>query len=198
MGKHGKGLLAAMVAAGFTAAPAHAQVSYKDMADALHAVMESDRTRRLRHSCADCSLGRRIGRRGSDVEGLFEERAVERVRLVEDCEHLQVAVRHQALDGELAALDEPLDQCPSMFRVPLSLDVRSPEHAAKAMDGGLERLLIVCTHDAAAPRKRHRLENAWKGDWQLESFGISRQVEVHEPWNGQPGVAKTLARQSFM
>lgn len=44
MGKHGKGLLAAMVAAGFTAAPAHAQVSYKDMADALHAVMESDRT----------------------------------------------------------------------------------------------------------------------------------------------------------
>jgi Protein of unknown function (DUF3365) len=35
-----------LVAAGFAmgVAPAHAQVSYKDMADALHAVMESDRT----------------------------------------------------------------------------------------------------------------------------------------------------------
>jgi len=34
-------LTAAMLA---TAAPTHAQVSYKDMADSLHAVMESDRT----------------------------------------------------------------------------------------------------------------------------------------------------------
>src|SRR5690606_29963522 len=43
--KTGKGVLAALVAAGVAgAAPAQAQVSYKDMADALHAVMESDRT----------------------------------------------------------------------------------------------------------------------------------------------------------
>ncbi len=38
-------IAATMAAAGLTlAAPGHAQVSYKDMADALHAVMESDRT----------------------------------------------------------------------------------------------------------------------------------------------------------
>jgi hypothetical protein len=38
-------VMAAAVAAGLAvAAPAAAQVSYKDMADALHAVMESDRT----------------------------------------------------------------------------------------------------------------------------------------------------------
>ena len=36
---------AVMAATGFTVAvPAHAQVSYKDMANALHAVMEADRT----------------------------------------------------------------------------------------------------------------------------------------------------------
>jgi len=43
--KTGKAVLAALVAAGVVgAAPAQAQVSYKEMADALHAVMESDRT----------------------------------------------------------------------------------------------------------------------------------------------------------
>ena len=43
--KTSKALAAAIAAAGFSlAAPVHAQVSYKDMADALHAVMESDRT----------------------------------------------------------------------------------------------------------------------------------------------------------
>jgi uncharacterized protein DUF3365 len=41
-----RGTMLVMVAAGAlaVAAPAQAQVSYKDMADALHAVMESDRT----------------------------------------------------------------------------------------------------------------------------------------------------------
>src|SRR5688572_30189993 len=34
----------AVTLAGFVAAPAQAQVSYKEMADALHAVMEADRT----------------------------------------------------------------------------------------------------------------------------------------------------------
>lgn len=43
--KTSKGWVAALAAAGFVAAvPAQAQVSYKNMADALHAVMESDRT----------------------------------------------------------------------------------------------------------------------------------------------------------
>jgi hypothetical protein len=40
-----KTMLAALAAAGFLiSGVAHAQVSYKDMADALHAVMEADRT----------------------------------------------------------------------------------------------------------------------------------------------------------
>lgn len=40
-----KAVTAAIVAAGLVAAAgAHAQVSYKDMADAMHAIMESDRT----------------------------------------------------------------------------------------------------------------------------------------------------------
>ena len=43
--KTSKVVAAALAAAGLAgAAPVHAQVSYKDMADALHAVMESDRT----------------------------------------------------------------------------------------------------------------------------------------------------------
>ena len=43
--KRSRTMTAAWVGAGLAlAAPAHAQVSYKDMADALHAVMESDRT----------------------------------------------------------------------------------------------------------------------------------------------------------
>jgi len=40
-----KAVIAALAVAGFaTATSAHAQVTYKDMADAMHAVMESDRT----------------------------------------------------------------------------------------------------------------------------------------------------------
>lgn len=40
-----KTILAALAAVGFAATvPAHAQVTYKEMADALHAVMEADRT----------------------------------------------------------------------------------------------------------------------------------------------------------
>lgn len=42
---NGKLMVAALLAAALgTASAAHAQVSYKDMADALHAVMEADRT----------------------------------------------------------------------------------------------------------------------------------------------------------
>jgi hypothetical protein len=45
MMKTSKVMAATLTAAGLAvAAPGHAQVSYKDMADALHAVMESDRT----------------------------------------------------------------------------------------------------------------------------------------------------------
>ncbi len=42
--KRNRGWMAALAAGCAISAPAHAQVSYKDMADALHAVMEADRT----------------------------------------------------------------------------------------------------------------------------------------------------------
>ena len=54
------------------------------------------------------SSARQPGRR--DVDRLLEEGAVERVGLVEEREHLELAVGQQALQRDLAPGDEVLDQ----------------------------------------------------------------------------------------
>ena len=51
----------------------------------------------------------RLARRG-DVDRLLEERAVERVGLVEDGQHLEGPGHQEGLDGDFGAGDEALDQ----------------------------------------------------------------------------------------
>src|ERR1700737_521155 len=54
----------------------------------------------------DPRLRRRIPPRWRDIDGLLEEGSVERIGLVEDGQHLELAVAKQGLDRQLVAGDE--------------------------------------------------------------------------------------------
>src|ERR1700678_1343542 len=56
----------------------------------------------------DGVLRGRIFARRRNVEGLFEEWAVQRIGLVEQRKHAELAVRQDAFERELAAFDEAL------------------------------------------------------------------------------------------
>ena len=66
--------------------------------------------RRRRHRGGQRGLdqGRLAGR--GDIDRLFEERAVERVGLVEDRQHLEDPAHQEGLDRDFGAGDEALDQ----------------------------------------------------------------------------------------
>ncbi len=77
-------------------------------------------------------------RRGRDVDRLLEERTVERIRLVEDGEGPQRALRQDSLDGELAPLDEPFDQDRVLEAAAHRAHVLAREQRVEPREGGIE------------------------------------------------------------
>ena len=74
------------------------------------AVGEAKGVRRLSRRCSDLRLLLTQKTRGRDVNRLLEEGAVERVGLIEDGQHLELATKQESLDRDLFARDEILDQ----------------------------------------------------------------------------------------
>src|SRR5262245_66319410 len=88
-------------------------------------------------------------RRGH-VNRFLEERTVERLGLLEDRQHVQVALMHHAFEGEFAALDESFDQSPLMSRVPLTPDVGSAQYRAKSIEAFDKLVGAVRPHHSTA------------------------------------------------
>ena len=66
-------------------------------------------------------------RRRRDVERFLEERAVERIRLVEERQDVQRPVMEQPFERKLAAGDEAFDQHALVRVVPLRADIRKTQ-----------------------------------------------------------------------
>ena len=111
----------------------------------------------------DRALHGRRRRRRRDVDRLLEERAVERIGLVEDRERR--AARRGAAAPSTANSRPGMNPSTSAVVVrvvPLGANVRRPQQRAQPLERRHERRRIVGAHDAAAARQRDRLDDAGK------------------------------------
>src|SRR6266705_2124952 len=97
--------------------------------------------------------------RGRDVQSLFEERTVERVRLVEQGQDLETAGDQDPFQGDLDAGNELLDEDETGGVPSLLLDVRLIEQGPDAPEGRDELSRVVGANDAAARGQEGRLEH---------------------------------------
>src|SRR5580704_19693947 len=98
------------------------------------AVPQTGGRSRARDSAGNARLDTSQEGRGSNVDGLFKERTVERIGLVEQRQHAQRAVMEQPFDRELAAGDEALDQDPVVRLVALRTNLGQLQHGAEALE----------------------------------------------------------------
>ncbi len=112
----------------------------------------------------------RLARRG-DIESLFEVRAFQRVRFVEDRKWLEPAGGDQPFDGKLAARDVVFD-----------LDFVLA-HPLNAIDGGGERDGVIGADHAAAGGEAQGFEHAGEA---REVGARPRPVEARNAQAGRP------------
>ena len=109
--------------------------------------------------------------RGRHVDRLLEERAVERIRLVEERERLQAAPQQEALERNLAPRHERLHQ--QVLRGAAGdAHVVAAENRGDALERGDEAGGVVGPNDAAARRQGEGLEDAREGDGAGEALGV--------------------------
>src|SRR5207245_4635288 len=95
-----------------------------------------------------------------NVERLLEARAVERVRLVEQREHVQVAAHEQSLESNLGPRNEFLDQHALEIGIAALCDVGRTKQGGDPEKGRAESLRVISADHAAAPREHQRLHHA--------------------------------------
>ena len=141
-------------------------------------------------------LGRGRFARWRHVDSLLEERAGERIGLVENGQRLEYAVRDQPLDGELPPFDVALHlQGPlaeaAQIRVLL-------EQCANASERRHELSLVVGADHTAAGGKAQRLQHArvWRTAGQRAGILGERRSEISR--NGQAGGLVELAREKLV
>src|SRR5262245_47267186 len=107
--------------------------------------------------------GLRLGRqsRGGHIDRLLEERTIERIGLVEQRQHLQIAVVQQPLECYLEAWNELLDQ----ERLWLIFGIQRFEQGGQSRNRGYELLRGVGPNHAAAA-----IQSQWLDD--------TRQVDL--------------------
>src|SRR5262249_59801343 len=91
--------------------------------------------------------------RRRNVNRLFEERAVQRIRFVEDCKDPQDAVGHDAFEREFASRDVGLDEDLVLESGAGRPDLGPREQGSDPIERGTEPLGLVGAYDAAAPRQ---------------------------------------------
>src|SRR5262249_33481392 len=116
-------------------------------------VPQTDRARGIRNRRLDLArfAFRRLGRRRVDL--LFEERALERVRLVEDGKHARLAIREQRFDRVLAPGDESFDEHAIGIGITLGADVSRREEISQPAESDDEAVPVVGADDAPAARE---------------------------------------------
>src|SRR6266581_3995913 len=100
---------------------------------------------------------RQAGRR--DVDRLLEERTIQRVRLVEQGEHLEAGGEQDPFQGDLDAGHELFDQHEAAGVAAMLLDVRLAQQDGDAPEGRDELFLVVGAYDAPAGGQERRLEH---------------------------------------
>ena len=127
---------------------------------------------------------------GRDVDGLLEERPVERIRLVEEGQDVERAADQQPFEGDLASGHERLDeQGAPRFVGKRSLDLGQDRRDAPERRDEFPR--VVRADHAAARREHARLEDARVLDLLGDGAWIVAQVDEAETRhrNGRVGEA---------
>ena len=107
----------------------------------------------------DALLDRRRRHRRHPVDRFFEERTVERVRLVDDGQRLQRSVSQQAFNRVFRAGNERLDQHVSMRLVSFEPNVARRKQATHPLERGEQLLLAVHTNNTSTARERQRFDD---------------------------------------
>ena len=141
-------------------------------------------------------LPRRAGRR--DIDGFFEERAVQRIGFVEERQHVERPMIQDSFDRELAALHEALDQRVVVRLMALVADVRRLQDTAQPIERADELRQAVRSHDAAAPREGERLHNTGERHRAQERPGIGGHRCRQKPRHGQAGGAQRFPRAALV
>ena len=128
------------------------------------------------------------------VDGLLEERAVERVRLVEERERLEPARHEEPLERDLAAGDELLDE-QRAGGLAAHGDVVAPEERGDAPEGGDELVRAVRADHAPARRERPRLQHARVGRAGGRARRVLRERDEREARLRHAGGAQALAHR---
>ena len=126
------------------------------------------------------------------VDGLLEERALERVGLVEQRKDIEVAVDEQALERDFDARNITLDQNLA-HGLAERRNVGRLENAGDALGRGDEFGRIVSADDAPARRQRKRLEDAGIG---RPGGGVRRVVVEREQAEGGREQARVGERRA--
>ena len=158
---------------------------------------EPERPCPVRDDPLDLALERgRVARR-RDVNGLLEVRAVERVRLVEQREHLERAAAQEPLERDLRAGHERLDEhlARLLLAARASLRARVPEQPRDAPPRGDEPGGIVRADDAAARREDERLQDARVRRRARSRLGILAEIVQREGRHRQAGVPQRGAHR---
>ena len=143
-------------------------------------------------------LGRQ--RRRGDVDRLLEERTVERIGLVEDGEGPERALRQDALDRELAPLDEAFDRGSCRSR-PLriartSLRESSASSRARAASSSAGEFARITPRLPESPSGLTTHGKRTRGSCAADAGVGARHVE--EPGHRQAGRSQALARQPLV
>src|SRR5229473_2274110 len=142
----------------------------------------------------------RFQSRRSDVDCLFEKWPDQRVRLIENRQHFQLASVGQAFDRDL----QPVDVVLHLDELARLLTQNTDLRAAQKLPNTFERLHkflggIGANHTTAAG-ERQWFEHAGKGDFprgnELERVRV--QGRSLEGRNIQPGIPQPLARAVFI
>ena len=161
---------------------------------------QAERVDRPLQRPSDFGLYGRFQSRRSDVDCLFEKWPDQRVRLIENRQHFQLASVGQAFDRDL----QPVDVVLHLDELARLLTQNTDLRAAQKLPNTFERLHkflggIGANHTTAAG-ERQWFEHAGKGDFprgnELERVRV--QGRSLEGRNIQPGIPQPLARAVFI
>src|SRR5205807_7111273 len=113
-----------------------------------------------------------------------KERPVQRIGLIEHCQHVQPAIDDQAFERDFVAGDELLDEILTRSLATRRRSLRIGEDGAQSSMRRYKRLRIVGANDATRCGQAYRLEHARIRDGIRDDRRIFLEVTYHEARDG--------------
>src|SRR5713101_650042 len=145
---------------------------------------------------SDLGLYGRFQSRRGDVDCLFEKWPDQRVRLIEDRQHSQLASVGQAFNRDFRPVDIVLHLDEPARLLTQSTDLRALQEPANTLERLHKFLGVIGANHTTAAGEREWFEHAGKGDFPRGNnrARVRMQGKSPEERNLQPGIPQPLAR----